>query len=148
MNTQINPKLVNKYLDILAYDVMHIDEKNIVSLRSFLSNKCRHDKEVFQAIMRKANSHEKVLTAEHNQKGIEWLRRTQFKKNGQLSTAKTTFIGEREAHVIRNFSHFTFIGLVDESSNQWPQPMPIYKCYATDGTSFEYVASFNMRVIG
>lgn len=147
MNTQINPKLVSKYTNILI-DNEYIEEKDIVSLRSFMSNKLRHDRDAFNYFMRTASNTEKNLTPEHNQKGIDWLRRTQFKKNGQLSTAKTTFIGEREAHVIKNFSHFTFIGLVDESSNQWPQPMPVYKCYATDGTSFEYVASFNMRVIG
>lgn len=148
MNTQVNPKLVNKYLNLFSENATHIEEQEIINARSFINNKLRHDRNIFNAIMCKAASFPKLLTDIHTEKGISWLRRTQFKKNGELSSAKTTFLGLREAHVVKNFSHFEFIGLVDEGNSNWPQVFPAYKVYATDGSSFEYVASASPKVVG
>jgi hypothetical protein len=148
MNTQVNPKLVSKYMNLFSENATHIEEQEIVNARSFINNKLRHDRETFNAIMSKATSFPKLLTEAHEAKGIAWLLRTQFKKNGELSSAKTTFLGLREAHVVKNFSHFEFIGLQDEGDSNWSQVFPVYKVYATDGSTFEYVASGNPKVVG
>lgn len=82
------------------------------------------------------------ITKEQTAFGIEWLKNTQFNRHGRLRAAKTTFIGEREAAIIRTFKRFEFTGLRFQDYNQYSQSYqnisPIYRVISKSGESFEY----------
>jgi len=80
-----------------------------------------------------------------DKKGFEYLWRMNFKKNG--SPRKNAW-GYFEQRVLKQFSHFTFVGLHNLSSNSYTQYVPVYRCYATDGSWFEYTGvTFKMSEV-
>jgi hypothetical protein len=96
------------------------------------------------------------ITKEHTQKGIAWLRDKAFKpsklqkvldtkERGYDDTRKTENypFGERELFAIVNFNYFTFVGFYDASNHYQIEQgyhtyYPIWRCYDSDGDSFEY----------
>lgn len=86
------------------------------------------------------NDYSFKISKEQSQFGIEWLRRTQFKLNGELRAG--AFIGEREAKIIKSFKRFEFIGLrfIYVSPYQ-TETAPIYRTFAKNGDYFDYSCS-------
>lgn len=83
------------------------------------------------------------ITKEQTKFGLSWLKRTQWKLNGELRAG--AFIGVREARIIKNFARFEFVGLEFVSVNPYtgfPQCIaPLYKTIAKNGESFTYRVS-------
>lgn len=85
------------------------------------------------------------ISSELSSKGLEYLTRCNFKKNG---TPRKNSWGSYELQVIRNFSHFTFSGLYDLSENSRTQYAPVYRMYSTLGNWFEYIGvPFEMSLV-
>lgn len=124
-------------------------EQEIISFRSFINSKNRQRLEINKMLLNVFHNSCEVsgglkITTEQAEKGISWLRRTQLNKKGELRSAKSTFIGFREKHVIDNFSHFVMVGLRDigcSPYSNYTQYVPVYKCVSSEGESFEYSAS-------
>lgn len=80
------------------------------------------------------------ITPEQTRFGLEWLKRTQFKKNGELRAS--AFIGSREASILRRFKRFEFVGLDFMPPNPYtgiPEAVaPLYRAVARNGDSFTY----------
>lgn len=86
------------------------------------------------------NTYSFKISKDQSDFGIEWLKRTQFKLNGEIRAG--AFIGEREAKVIQKFKRFEFVGLrfIYVSPYQ-TDSAPIYRTIARDGSSFDYSCS-------
>ena len=81
------------------------------------------------------------ITPEQTEKGLNWLLKSQFRMNGKLRESQGTFIDERAADIVRNFSHFLFIGIQMQSNNPYNSvysAAPIYRCFDKDGHYFDY----------
>lgn len=83
------------------------------------------------------------ISKEQTKFGLEWLKRTQFKLNGELRA--NAFITENEANIIKNFARFEFVGLRFDAVNPYtnaPQAvLPIYRTIARNKKSFTYVVN-------
>ena len=112
---------------------------------------------------------EYALTLEQSNKGIAWLINHCFKPSSfdelkeawetsnhdtiDISKAmrKNSVFGYREALTILDFAHFTFIGYYDERNlyQGFHNYLPLWKCYAKDGDSFEYyVKNGEAQIVG
>jgi hypothetical protein len=142
-------KTEQKYKNMIVEPNRVWTETEIISFRSFVNTKNRQRPEINKMLIRLF--HEMIdqhgnygLTPSQQIKGIQWLKRTQLKRDGSIREAKTTFIGLREKYVIDNFLRFEMIGLRDISQSPYSSftyYVPIYRCIAHDGAAFEYSAS-------
>jgi hypothetical protein len=113
------------------------------------------------------------ITPEHTAKGIEYLQRVAFKpsklqeglkavknygklENNELDTylRSSNPLGTRELQILADFDHFTFAGFYD-ATNMYQQDAgyknlyPIWKCYDSEGYSFEYyLEAGEMQIVG
>jgi len=80
------------------------------------------------------------LDAELTSRGINWLKATLFKKNGEPRNTKMSREGCRyNAHeIVRKFSHFTFDGFESDGYGNF---IPRWRVHAKDGRSFSYVCT-------
>lgn len=77
------------------------------------------------------------LSIEQQRKGIEWLRKTHFKKNG--AQRKSSKVSSSHLFIIRNFSHFTFQGVRPETlANGQIEAHCVYRTHAKNGMYFDY----------
>jgi hypothetical protein len=94
------------------------------------------------------------ITKEQTKKGLNYLFKIAFKKDGSLRETKVYPFGVREVEVLRNFSHFKFVGIERQNWNsyfdEYQASSPVYRVVSKNGTSFEYVAgSFgSIEVVG
>ena len=95
-----------------------------------------------QAIRDAAADRRLRVGAAQSDKGLKYLKSIIWTPKGVLrKTPQAEQFGERERHVIENFSHFNFTGLRDISRGSGrPYYCPSYLGVATNGTHFEYVA--------
>lgn len=130
-------KTFKKYYAMVTKVGYEFKEQEIISLRSYMrTNKDGCAKILLNAFHDSLETQDFALTKEQQDKGIEWLLRTQFLLKGGLR--KNAFVGEREANILKNYSHFTFSGLRDVGNGFYAFYVPIYSCHAKDGSSFEY----------
>jgi hypothetical protein len=142
-------KTEQKYKNMIVESNRVWAEIEIISLRKFVNTTNRQRPEINKMLI--SLFHEMIeqrgnyrLTVEQQIKGIEWLKRTQLKRDGSLRQAKSTFIGLHEKYVIDNFLRFEMVGFRDISQSPYSSftyYVPIYKCIAHDGAAFEYSAS-------
>lgn len=124
-------------------------EGEINSLRKnlgYCSNWSEYAREtLIDDYFRRGDMHCFNITKEQSKKGIDWLKSSQLKKNGQLRAAKSTFLTENEAEIIKNFKKFQFIGLEFSSYNPYSKShqliRPIYRTIAKNGDYFDYASS-------
>ena len=76
------------------------------------------------------------ITTEHGRKGIEYLLKNTFKKNGNLR--KNNIFNEYHINIIKDYSFFTFSGLYNVGNGYM---LPLYKCYDSKGNYFEYTGN-------
>ena len=81
------------------------------------------------------------LTPKHTEQGLEWLIDSQLKQDGTLRDAKTVFLGEREASILKNFYGFTLQGFITSSVSDIR--CPVYRVHALNGDYFDYYTDFN-----
>lgn len=81
---------------------------------------------------------ERPITKEHSAQGLDWLRRTAFKLNGE-PRLRCPF-GEREQRIIKTFRRFAWVGLIDIG-----QPLrlgrpfrPVWRAFGAGGQYFDY----------
>ena len=129
-------KTFKKYYAMVTKIGYEFKEQEILSMRSFMRSKPDVAEILLNAFWQSLETQDFTLTLEQQNKGIEWLLRTQFLVKGGLR--KNAFVGEREAAILRNYSHFTFSGLRDVGNSYYSFYVPVYRCHAKDGSSFEY----------
>lgn len=97
--------------------------------------------ELWSKLEDRASDEPYSITDEQSQVGIEWLRKVCFTSKGANRASKEVAdFNEREFNIVRNFSHFEFVGF-DESSNGYSSHYaPIYRTLDKDGNYFDYVA--------
>lgn len=78
------------------------------------------------------------LTKEQQRKGIQFLTKTHFRKDG--TQRKSSKLTPEQLDVIKNFSHFLFVGLEHETfaNGTGINAIPLYRTVAKDGTYFDY----------
>ncbi len=84
------------------------------------------------------------ITREQTVKGLDWLKRSCFKVNGDIRNSKSrpfdTWECEVIARIMKRFSHWTFDDVTDVSGgDRWPVYMPQYTMRSKDGIEFTYV---------
>lgn len=129
-------KTFKKYYAMVTKVGYEFKEQDIISMRSYIRNKPEAAKILLREFNNSLETQDFTLTLEQQNKGIEWLLRTQFLLKGGLR--KNAFVGSREADILRNYSSFTFSGLRNIGNGAYAFYVPIYTCHAKDGSSFEY----------
>jgi hypothetical protein len=130
-------KTFKKYYAMVTKVGYEFKEQEIISLRSYIrKNKDGCAKILLNAFYTSLETQDFTLTKEQQDKGIEWLMRTQFLLKGGLR--KNAFVGSREAEILKNYSHFTFSGLRGVGTGFYAFYVPVYRCHAKDASSFEY----------
>ena len=76
------------------------------------------------------------ITADHSDRGINYLRNYCFTTKG--ITRKSCQLGYFEQDVVKNFSHFTFVGFYTEYGNYFDYYRIVYRCYDKFGRYFDY----------
>lgn len=77
------------------------------------------------------------ITKEQSSKGIEYLRRRYFKKNGE--PRKLCPFSETAQNIIRNFKRFEFVGLYEHATTAGSMGyLPIYRVISKHGSYFDY----------
>lgn len=90
------------------------------------------------SILNVINKGSYAITPSQSSKGIEWLNRRSFKKNGDVR--KNCPLKAFERSIVQNFREFRFVGLYNVSETGSRNYMPIYRAISNDYTWFEYVA--------
>lgn len=92
------------------------------------------------------------ITEEQTNKGIQFLCNKAFKKDGSLRETKDFPFGSREIEVLRDFSHFKFVGVHYECGwdGSYQNTSPIYSVVSKSGQSFDYIAGAfgSIEVVG
>ena len=87
------------------------------------------------------------ITKEHSDIGIEYLRKTFFKKNGDPRQAAFDYLTDHDINILRNFKKFKFIGfevnrlnhnIFNNNTNQCFEI--VYRVIAKNGDYFDYLA--------
>lgn len=134
-------KLFTKYNNLLKLDTL--TEMQLSTLKSRISGRqCSlTDNEVDQ-LKEQLDDCEYKITSEHAEKGIEYLRRKCFKRNGSNRNNKQLeFMDNRFFNAIRDYSHFTFIGFEELQFNPYSNNshyMPIWRIHCKNGSTFDY----------
>jgi hypothetical protein len=82
-----------------------------------------------------------ILTPEHTEKGIAWLK-DKWKTPRGIERKNNPF-GYREEEILENFSHFTLSDFYDTASYAAVQMgihhyVPVWTVHAKDGSTFQY----------
>jgi hypothetical protein len=77
---------------------------------------------------------------DHEQQGIDWLRKTAFRTDGVTPRQTKDFpFGLIEIEVIKDFSHFTWEGFEDLSAGHYSHFVPVWRVHSKHNTaSFVY----------
>lgn len=85
------------------------------------------------------------ITKEHSDKGIGYLTKTFFKKDGNPNKASLDYLTSQDVEVLRNFKKFKFVGFglyrENEYNSQYDQYEIIYRVIAKNGGWFNYYAT-------
>jgi hypothetical protein len=138
-------KTFNKYLKRVQDDSTPWTEMEIRYFRKYL----RENPSKYSILMNLFKD-EYSITSEQTKKGIEYITKVCFKKNGELRKTKYMPFGTREARIIRDFKEFKFVGLYNTGSHYNNFYLPVYRVVSKNREYFEYTAGIwgNMEVIG
>ena len=85
------------------------------------------------------------ITAEQSQKGIDYLRKTLFKANGELRN--TELVRETESELIeavRDFKSFSFVDVTDLTQQSgWEHYTAVYRIHTHSGLKVDYTYTAN-----
>ena len=79
------------------------------------------------------------ITVNHQNKGIEYLRKNTYKLNGKLR--KNNIFGEFERSVIDDYSHFKLVDMYNDGNGFVQYYLPVYRCFDTKGNYFDYTGT-------
>jgi hypothetical protein len=126
---RINTKVWSKS-DILAFGKM---------LNSYSRSSQERKDQIFELLFKLDESYD--ITEDQSAFGINWLTELCFTSKGE--NRKTKYVEdfrERDFNIVKNFSHFKFVGYHETSTGYYSHYSPIYKCVDKEGNYFEYVA--------
>lgn len=79
------------------------------------------------------------ITEGQSRQGISWLNKTLFRQDGSRRQTKTTqYLGDSHFEIVRNFTHFTFVGFHFSGRHLIG---PVYRVHAKGNRSFDYCIS-------
>lgn len=142
MTTTTTPKMsatAKKYLAIINSGT--IGEREIITMRSFMHKSKENARFIFDAMSDK----ELTLTAEQNNKGIEFLKSQRFTPNGK--ERKNNPFGYREEAILDGFTHFTLYSFYNAGNAYHDFYLPIYLCHGKDN-AFEYYYNGKVNIVG
>lgn len=153
------PSTLKKYQHLLKKPVM--DEQEILSIKKHYNAINRGGswgvdypeefKTMINDFVKQFDSGKEIgISQAQSQKGINWLRNNILDKKGNLrksALVRESDIGEDEAHIIKNFKKFTWVGFNTDSDQNWQSP--IYRTYDKDGNYFDYSvsATYKMQIL-
>ena len=146
MRTTINESgvlvtpVMKKYLAIIESG--KIEEREIISMRSFMHKSKENARFVFGALQDK----QLTLSNEQNQKGYDFLMNQWKTASGK--ERKNNPFGYREQNILNNFSHFELKDLYNAGNAYHDYYLPLYECISKDGGSFEYYYNGEVNIIG
>ena len=133
-------KRLKRLLGLLSQKVL--TQSDIRALKTALNLTSKINKADFVKIVNHCNGFD--ITKEHSDIGIEYLRKTFFKKNGDPRKAAFDDLTDHDINVLKNFKKFKFVGfgLYHENSynSQYDQYEIIYRVIAKNGDWFDYLA--------
>ena len=136
-------KLMKKYTELLENNTL--TESNLISLKSRIGwNSCSlTEEEVGELKNRLAYLEcEYSITEEHAERGMEYLLRKCFKKNGQRRrTTQLVNMPVAFFEAIKEYSHFTFVGFEEVDFNIYNDKsfyMPVWRIHTNSGETFDY----------
>jgi len=128
-----------KYLAII--DSGHIEEGQLISLKSFLNKNKENRTLIFEAMQDK----NLTLSAAQNQKGFDFLM-NQWKTPTGKERLNNPF-GYREQAILENFSHFELKDWYNAGNAYHDFYLPLYECIGNE-TSFEYYYNGKVNIVG
>ena len=132
-------KRLKRLLGLLSQKVL--TQSDIRSLKKALGRYSNLKSTEFLTMINLCDSFD--ITEEHSDIGIEYLRKTFFKKNGDPRKAAYDDITDHDINVLRNFKKFKFIGFhlyhegFDFQSNVYEI---VYRVVAKNGDWVDYLA--------
>jgi len=137
-------KTLNKWKTLidtkLKYENAPFSENEVIFIRKTIGpagmKNFMHRRSLYSYFIEQMPQDGYNITIEHQQKGIDYLRKNTYKKNGALR--KNNIFGDFERHIIDTFSHFKFVGMYELSSGHM---LPLYKCVSHSGASFTYTGN-------
>ena len=133
-------KRLKRLLGLLSQKVL--TQSDIRSLKKALGRYSNLKSTEFLTMINLCDSFD--ITEEHSDIGIEYLRKTFFKKNGDPRRAAFDDLTDHDINVLRNFKKFKFVGFdlyrPHFQDSQYDQYEIIYRVIAKNGDWFDYLA--------
>lgn len=133
-------KLQKNALELIKKDTL--TETEILKLKRRLNNRYTAlGIETRDFILDNLEEKEYNITPEQSQKGIEWLNKKCFCKDGRLRKGINELFSTWRINILRDFDHFTFIGFYESNNGYVSLFTPIYRVYDKKGNSFDYTVT-------
>lgn len=135
--------LCNKYINLINGNEV-LTEQEINNIKNFINNKASNEERglILGLIADKGF----LLSAEHNRKGIEFMKGKLYTPKGK--ERKGHVFGYREIDAINTFEQFLFIGLYDIARyGQRGFYVPIYRLMGKEAC-FDYYYNGEVNIIG
>lgn len=141
--SNVSKNTIKKYMELVSTAGRVWTESELVSFRSLINTKLRHETDVRDMLVERFNASLDIvpfkLEGGHQIKGLQWLRKTQLNKSGLPRAASTTFIGIHELTVLQQFHSIELAGLRDvASASAYRAFTPVYRVIGFSGASFDY----------
>lgn len=135
-------KTFDKYIALIKKKAF--TENELISFRRAINDSSIMAQYKIHYLIREFEYNHINLTLDQQYKGINWLRNKTFKLNGQ--TRKNSPLSYFEQQVIKDFKEFKCVGLYNQSDNQRPFRVCIYRCISIKGLYFDYCVETNGTV--
>ena len=139
----MKPKTYAKYRWIIESGVFQ--EKDLISFRKALRHAGNSDAQASDLLRRFNTGAPFRISADQTEKGLAYLRKALYKKNGDLRVSVSRPFSNSACEsikgIIYNFSHWTLDALVEPNSNSFsnlPNYAPVYTLHAKTGDKFSY----------
>lgn len=140
--TQPLSKTAKKYHALVISG--HIEEREIISLKSFMGKNKSNARLVFDWLNDMPSN--LSLSAGQNQKGYDFLMKCWKTDTGK--ERKNNPFGYREQHILENFSHFELSSFYNAGNAYRDFYLPLYFCVSKDGSTFEYYYNGKVNITG
>lgn len=141
-----NLKTFNRYIEIMKKGTW--GENDIIAFRKAIGGSSTLPVQLRETLLeefyKKMPERGYKITQEQSIRGIAWLLKYTFKKNGEIRAAKNMSFGHRECEILKKFKNFTFIGVQNQSSNNYAFYLPVYKVVSKNKSSFEYTTNMGL----
>lgn len=136
--TKKDSKKLQLQLERLSKKV--ITESEILAIKRCINPSSTLPKRMKNALDEIACNLEIDITPEQTKKGIDYLRKSMFKKGGVLRDLKNwpEDLQSFEIEIVRDFKKFTFCGFYNISENYYDHFVPVYKVISKSGSWFTY----------